>query len=435
MTRTELVRRSLAAGSLFILSIYAAAAAPADVAIPAQQVIDDLLKRLAASEARISLLEQRLGAAPVRESAALAQPLPETATHIESPADMPHDPADHDLMMALPSGPKLKIGGFADFNFGTGTVANPLVYPQQSSAKSQFQIGQIALFLTSQVSERWSFVSEIGYTADSTNAWGFDIERLQLTYKMNPYFSITGGRYHSAIGYYNTAYHHGTWFQTAQGRPFMYYFEDSGGILPVHNVGLSATGLVRGAEKIGLHWVAEAGNGRSTHSVDNPVQNVVSDRNRKSVNFAAYIQPEAVPGLQIGGSFYLDKLSAIGNQGRPTQRVSSAYAVWTNPSWEFLNEAVLLSNVLPSGKSYNTPLAYTQLSRKFGIYRPYVRYQYVNVPAADPVNIFNGRYDGPSVGLRIDATDYAAFKLQYNRIYMRQPAAANGLNAQISFAF
>lgn len=75
------------------------------------------------------------------------------------------------------------------------------------------------------------------------------------------------------------------------------------------------------------------------------------------------------------------------------------------------------------------------------MYRPYVRYQYVNSPEGDPVNIYTGRYTGPSVGLRVDFADYAAFKLQYNRLYQRSitpvldSAMANGLDAQIAFTF
>ena len=44
----------------------------------------------------------------------------------------------------------------------------------------------------------------------------------------------------------------------------MYLFEDSGGILPVHMVGVSLTGAVPNTDKLGLHWVAEVGNGRSS---------------------------------------------------------------------------------------------------------------------------------------------------------------------------
>ena len=94
------------------------------------------------------------------------------------------------------------------------------------------------------------------------------------------------GRYHTSIGYYNTAYHHGKWFQTAVGRPFLFRFEDEGGILPIHNVGVSVQGRIPSG-KLGLNYVAEMGNGRTSRSLDlSPVQNVVSEKNGKSINLA-----------------------------------------------------------------------------------------------------------------------------------------------------
>jgi len=110
--------------------------------------------------------------------------------------------------------------------------------------------------------------------------------------------------------------------------------------------------------------------------------------------------------------------------------------VYHTPAWEFLNEAVLLSNhLVGTPVIYKSPMAYTQVSRGFGIYRPYFRYQYVNDRAGDPVNILHGLEYGPSVGIRIDYSDYAAFKLQYNRLWQGNRPAANGLNAQIAFTF
>ncbi len=271
--------------------------------------------------------------------------------------------------------------------------------------------------------------------SDQTNYWGLDIERLQLTYKQNKYFEISGGRYHTAIGYYNTAFHHGTWFQTTTGRPFMYFFEDSGGILPVHSVGVTASGLVPGTDKLGLHWVAETGNGRNSDPNGQPVQNFLSDKNHKDFNFAGFIAPEWLRGFQAGASYYRDRMVPVGIP-HVEQNIESAYVVYITPTWEFLNEAVALNNRIDGQQHvYHTPLMYTQVSRKFGQYRPYFRYQYVNSPENDPVNIYTGRYMGPSVGLRMDFTDYAALKLQYNRLDQRGVSPANGLDAQVAFTF
>jgi hypothetical protein len=419
-----------AAALLWLFTFTAAAQTP-------EQTLQELLRRIEANEARIRQLEQKLAAQnPAETVAAPVSKIALTAAEVEKQvADAVASTNSHEHVMTLPGGPELKINGFADFNFGAGTVANPLLFPLQSPSKSAFQLGEFDLFFSSKIAPRWNFNGELVMAADFSNAWGLDIERLQLTYKASEYFSVSGGRFHSAIGYYNTAFHHGAWLQTAQGRPFMYYFEDSGGVLPVHNVGLTATGLVPGTSRLGLHWVAEVGNGRSTSPSVPAVQNFVSDRNRKSVNLAAYIQPEGSPGLRIGASYSFDRLAPLAGAGRVNQNIASIHAVFTDPRWEFLNEAVWLRNRVQFGRSYNSPLAYTQLSRKFGIYQPYVRYQYVNVPLSDPVNTFTGRYSGPSLGLRIDVSDYAAFKLQYNRIYQGRIPTVNGVNAQISFAF
>ena len=65
--------------------------------------------------------------------------------------------------------------------------------------------------MSSKLSNTLSFVSEVVFGSDASNAWGIDIERAQLTYNGSDFFQISVGRMHTAIGYYNTAYHHGTW--------------------------------------------------------------------------------------------------------------------------------------------------------------------------------------------------------------------------------
>jgi hypothetical protein len=432
-----------------------------------QETIKQLTERLAESERRIAALEQKLGvtsAASASEpavgsaSAAATQqanvvPASDSSAEVDGKIAQAQAEARNQDMgghnMELPGGgPTLNIRGFFDFNFGTGSIANPLDFPVYNNGctpcgnpltlpHTAFQSGEFDLFMTSRLSDHLSFLAEVVFGADTTNAYSIDIERYQLTYRLNDYFALTGGRFHTAIGYYNTAYHHGTWFSTAEGRPIMYLFEDSGGNLPVHTVGASATGLVPQTGKLGLHWIAEVGNGRSSNpAVFDPVQNFISDRNHKAFNLAAYIRPEWAQGLQIGGSYYRDRLYPPGFSG-DSEYIASAYIVYITPTWEFLNEAVMLSDhMVGTPITFNNPMAYTQLSRKFGIYRPYFRYQYVNDRLGDPASIITGLYYGPSVGLRMDLSEYAAFKLQYNRLErdLLLPAE-NGLNAQIAFTF
>ncbi len=110
--------------------------------------------------------------------------------------------AGHD--MALPFGPVLNLRGFFDFNFGAGSIANPLVFPivdngcgtcgnPATPPHSTFQAGEFDLFITSKLSEHLSFLAEVVLGPDTTNEFDVDIERYQLTYKPKPYFSVSAG--------------------------------------------------------------------------------------------------------------------------------------------------------------------------------------------------------------------------------------------------
>ncbi len=207
----------------------------------------------------------------------------------------------------------------------------------------------------------------------------------------------------------------------------MYLFEDSGGILPVHMVGVTFTGEVPHTETLGLHWVAEVGNGLSSNPyATESVQNFYSDRNYKATNLAAYIRPQFLSGLQIGGSWYHDGLNPTQAENplpiaEVRQNIESAYIVYFTSDWEFMNEAVLLSNhVMGTPAPFRSPMAYTQLARKFGIYKPYFRYQYVNDSVQDPVNLLKGtllRSVGRSAGRfcrlrRVQAAVQSSFSKQ-----------------------
>jgi hypothetical protein len=466
---------------LMLVGLLSAAAqqTPARVTDASPETTAQLLEQLKAQDARLKELEAQVAklkaaqpATPGETTAApppaaatapvAATPVPAAAPAADAAAGASAAPApqetpvtqaaDVDMgghSMSIPGGPVIKFRGFFDFNFGVGSIANPLVFPiidngcgtcgsPVTPPHTTFQAGEFDLFITSKLSERLSFLAEVVLGPDDTNYFGVDIERYQLTYKANRNFAATAGRFHTSIGYYNTAYHHGVWFSTAEGRPIMYLFEDSGGILPVHMVGVNVTGAVPHTSKLGLHYVAEVGNGLTSNTSDQSiesVQNFVSDRNAKATNVAAYIRPEMISGLQVGGSWYHDRLYPPGGAG-VTQNIESAYVVYFSPNWEFMNEAVLLTNKQDGIiEPFRSPMSYIQAARKFGIYKPYFRYQYVRDHLGDPLNLLEGTYYGPSVGLRIDFAEYAAFKLQYNHLYQSTRMAGNGLNAQVAFTF
>jgi len=323
----------------------------------------------------------------------------------------------------------MQIRGFADTDLTGSTL---------KGFHTSFSLGQVNLFITSDLSDKLKFLSEVVFEAGPDNVFGVDIERLLLTYRFNQYFNLAVGRYHTSIGYYNTAYHHSTWLQTTVGRPFLFRFEDQGGILPIHNVGASLSGRIPSG-RLGLHYIAEVGNGRASSSPQSePVQNEVDENSHKAFNFQVFARPEALPGLQTGFSVYRDLLTPIG-QPSVNETVLDYYFVYKGHNYEWLNEALLVREA-PRGPSpsptVNIPGFYTQISKRFGAFTPYFRYQYVNAPLNGPVFYTNvGLQYGPSVGLRYDLSDFVAWKLQYDYNSLKNGQSYQTVTLQACFTF
>jgi len=188
---------------------------------------------------------------------------------------------------------------------------------------------------------------------------------------------------------------------------------------------------------MGLHYVAEVGNGRASRDPLNeePVQNEIDDQNHKAFNLALFARPEAVPGLQTGFSFYRDLLSPQ-NQPPIDESILAAHAVLIRPRYEWLNEALLDRHTYRgTSTTFNTPGFYTQVSKQFGSYRPYLRYQYVNAPNNEPVFPDVELRHGPSAGVRFDASESVALKFQYDYTFLRNQPGISQLELQMGFTF
>ena len=402
----------------------ATAIKPADGSNAERDIISQMRSQIAALEARIREIEARQAEGNGQQQTAQATPAAATiaASSTGKPAGHPADDLEHDEMSS--GTPRLQIQGFADMNFRVS---------DQKGTTNAFVLGQLDLFLTSRLSEKFSVLGELIVEAGADNEFSFEIHRLLLRYEHNDYFNFSAGRFHSAIGYYNTAYHHGSWFQTTANRPFIFAFESKGGILPLHNVGLSLTGRIPSAP-FGLRYVAEIGNGRAARSpLDRAVQTAIDENNGKAFNLGIFARPKSLPGFQTGFSIYRDNLTPTGSP-KVGQTITAAHLIYQNKLYELLNEAVFVRHTL-NERVFYTPGFYTQFSRRFGNARPYFRYQYVNTPSDDPIFPDVGRRNGPSVGLRYDVSEFAAFKAQYDRTQRRRLSSINELILQLAFTF
>jgi hypothetical protein len=309
-----------------------------------------------------------------------------------------------------------------------------------------FLFGSLDLFATARLSDKITTLGELLFIAENDNTVSVDVERLFLRYKQNKYFNATVGRYHTWVGYYNSTYNKAELLETTTDRPFMYEFDDNGGVLPMQDVGVNVTGQIPSG-KLGLNYVAELGNGRAWGLNTEPAQSNQDANNSKSINGGLFIAPRRFSGLQAGFSLRHDNLSIPGPAIGET--IATAHGVFNDGKYEILNEAALIRHDEAGGPHFSTNAFYTQFSRAYRSFRPYVRYQYFNSPKTDPVYAyaspnnfapastlgFIGRVNGPSAGVRYNFLENAAIKLQYDRISLRDAPTATGLTSQVAFSF
>jgi len=374
-----------------------------------QADMNQLLDRLHELEKQVEQLKTQVAAAPAPEPPAVETPPVHTVNN------------------------RLNLNVFGDVGFEA---------TDRKGVSNTFEIGSLDLFMTSHLSEKVSVLGELLFISSSDNSISPDVERLLLQYHHNDYLTAGIGRFHTAIGYYNTAYHQGAFFETAIGRPFMYAFDDEGGFLPLQEVGITASGKIPSGS-LGLHYVTEVGNGRDHLLGGEPAQNAQDSNNGKSVNVALFARPSWAPGLQTGFSIYHDYITFSDNINH-SELISTVHAVYQNLQYEFLTEAMLVRHQGSSTGGpgvFHTPAFYTELSRRLGSYRPYFRYQYINAGVNEPIygdpadGEVVGRRNGPSLGLRYDFSEHAAFKLQYDRLAIRGQGSSNGIDSQFAFTF
>ena len=326
--------------------------------------------------------------------------------------------------------PSLQIRGFGNVDFSA---------TDQKGSVSGFNLGQFVLHFASPLSEKVSFFGELSFTAQP-NTYDLNVERTIIRYDYNDYFKLSFGKYHTPISYWNTAFHHGAWLQTTISRPQMVKF--GGTDIPIHFVGLQAEGNVPSGG-LGLGYNVGMGNGRSSNFAKAGDSGDVNNNRAWFANL--YARPARLYGLQVGGSFYRDKLTPQTGINFD-EWIASANLVWDKQRPEFLAEyANVHHRDLQTSQTFNTTNYYVQLAYRLpwqeNKWKPYYRFEYIHRPNIEPVWDYTGTATvadlvGSLVGVRYDITNYAAFKGEYRNF--RQGAGeprVNGAFFQTAFTF
>lgn len=402
------------------------AAAPAPS--PSRSDIDALLDRITLLEQKVLTLERQLSqaagapaAAPPPASPALA-PASLHAAAASAASQLPPPALSALQGLAEVQYPSLRIHGFADVNFSETDAPQP----------GGFSMGQLVLHFASALAPRVSVFAETSLAPRSGAPYSPDVERALIRYDFADRFKLSFGRYHTPIGYWNNAYHHGLFLQTTISRPEMIQF---GTVLqPVHFVGLLAEGTVPG-DALGLGYSVGLGNGRGSALRD---AGDAGDSNTHRAWLAnVHARPAGVNALQFGASLYRDRISRGGQAF--DEWITGAHLAWTNETPEIIAE---FTNVRHSGpgaaRSFDTPTYYVQTAYRLpwqnARWKPYYRYDRVNAARAEPV-IGNFDLRQSTLGMRFDVADFAAFKGEYRHTRRRQVPTEAGFFLQTSFTF
>jgi hypothetical protein len=324
----------------------------------------------------------------------------------------------------MPDEQRTNLRGFLDVDY--------LTPDKNIGRKSGFYLGQFDLYIPSRLSDKLSFLSEtvIEYN-EATNEFGVDLERAAVLYALTEHLRVTAGKMHTPIGYWNNAYHHGTVMQPTIDRPQVVAFEDGGGPLPVHTVGLQLSGRDMGDAHLGFD--ALVGNGLGNRPVPDGVNN------SQAVSLAVHSQ--VTTSLRVGLSAYHDHLAIGSTTLRGTtlptamdQTIGGGFVSFFDEHAEFVVEGHRVANE-SGGRTTTSPGWFA-----YGGFRatdklvPYVVHDDLRLAENDPYYP-SGHTRREILGLRYEQLSTAVYKLEVRSIERFVLPRATELAAQLAVAF
>jgi len=334
----------------------------------------------------------------------------------------------------------LQMHGFMDVGYANNTMADPVNFPKG------FFVGSLSFYLTPHFGDKVKALVEPNFEVTPDGAVATDLERVQIGYTFSDAATGWMGRFHTPYGYWNTAFHHGAQMQTSVMRPRFLDFEDKGGILPAHMVGLWGTGKVRAGDGKFTYDIF-AGNGPKIVMGQNPVDPtnpsiaVPQSGGILDMNQAGDDNHQAMVGINIGYEFsgMMDGLrfavhSMRGDviddsngtlpppplpstNNKTELNMVGGSLVYLGNEWELMTELYRFNNKDKSGNNnqYKSSASYLQIGRAFGSFTPYIRKEITNLDQQD--NYFRMQASGQSYtryagGFKYDLDPKASIKIE-----------------------
>lgn len=321
------------------------------------------------------------------------------------------------------SGSGTVIRGFTDISWLSGG--------HETRRNAAFGVGQFDLFITSRLADRISFQGETVFEFDeAANAFAVDVERVVVTYALSEHLRLSGGKVHTPIGYWNNAYHHGRVMQPTIDRPLVVNFEDRGGTLPIHTVGVQLSGRDMSVAHLGFDVLLGNGLGNRPAADTSP-----------SPSLTLALHSQLTPALRVGVSGYGTRAvaGAATLRGDPlardlTQTIGGGFATYFTEQAEAVVEAQRVMN-RSAGVTTTSPGWFV-----YGGWRvapqvvPYVMHDQLTTAVNDPY--FLARETRREIlGVRLEQSAAVVIKAELRSLDTRGLPRATELGGQVAVAF
>ena len=369
-----------------------------------QRKLDQSMKMIEALTARVKDLETH----PISPTVAAA-PAPADAQRIDA---VEQKVAQIETANATRTSDDagLPIHGFADVGLGN---RNPYFAYFEGA-----NIGSLDLYLTPKLGDSIVSLAELIFEVGADGHVGTDLERFQIGYQFSDKATVWVGRFHTPYGYVNTALHHGVWLADALRRPKFANFEDHGGVMPAHTVGVWTTGAQRAGEGKFLYDFY-VGNGQHIEDGIVDMQNGGTQHAAAMAGTRLSYQFSGGPadGLLVGVNGFTDKVSSNTTLNVTRLHMVGAYASYDTDDWEHIVEAYSFYdknlNGAPVTHRSNAWFAQFAYRAHWGI--PYVRYERASLDQTDEYfaeQIFGASYYRSALGVRFDFNAKASVKFE-----------------------
>ena len=313
---------------------------------------------------------------------------------------------------------ELTIGAYGNVNYDTIRTISRI--DDSKTTSNGFSIPTLDIFLRGS-SGNWSFLSEVLFDIDSGNEIVVDLDRMQVGYEFAEWLKITGGRFHTSLGYYNTAYPQGgAVYLLPVDRPAVVDQHDNASIVPTSTVGLNFHGRLPFAKQR-FTYDLDVSNGRGIQSDD--LANGGDANNSKMLNLRLRYE---ISGLILGGNAMVDWIPPRGDPANPMptdqlntlrEQIFGAHIAYVEHPWHLIAEGYHISHIGPA-QTQRTIAGLAEVGYTIGEVTPYARYEFARFPSTNDVfwaptlQQERGNYDAVSTGIKIVPNENFAVKIE-----------------------